>query len=188
MKPRIKKTLHRLEKSSSEFWNISPQTGFFINLIIRDRKYKTILEIGTSNGYSGIWITEALGATKGRLYTMESNEKRCLLAKKNFLASGLSDFITQIFGHAPEDLPASPKKFDMIFLDATKYEHMDYFKAVKSRIAKGGMIITDNIISHKNELKDYIKIINSDHSFRSIKLNIGSGLMLSLKETRQLPS
>ena len=185
MESKIKNLLHELEKTKEIFWNISPEVGKFLNLLIKDRKYKTILEIGTSNGYSGIWLAEALKKTKGHLYTMESNlKKRYPIAVNNFKKSGLSTYITTILGHAPENIPKTPKIFDLIFFDATKEEHLEYFEALKCRVKRGGIIITDNIISHKKELKNFIKTLENLPSWHSIILNIGSGLMLSIREPR----
>lgn len=177
-----KNLLKELEKTQDKYWNISKEIGQFLNLIIKDRKYKNILEIGTSNGYSGIWIAEALSVTKGHLYTIESHKKeRHLFAEKTFKRSPFSKYITQILGHAPEAIPSQPKFFDMAFFDATKCEYIDYFNAIKNRIKKGGMIIADNILSHKKALKPFITAISKDKNWISIKLDLKSGLLISIK-------
>ena len=174
-----KRILHQLEKTSHEFWNIPRTSGIFLNLLVRERKFKTILEIGTSNGYSGIWFGLALKETGGRLYTIESHTERFALAKENFKKTGVSARIVQIFGHAPETIPATPKKFDLIFLDATKYEHSAYLDALKNRLKKGGMIIADNATTHFDELTDYFKIASS--LFDSYLLKIGNGFFVSYR-------
>lgn len=182
MKNATAKILKELEKSASQFWNINRATGLFLNLLIKDQKYKTILEIGSSNGYSGIWLADALSTTAGHLYTIESNKKiRYPLAVENFKKSGLNKFVTPILGHAPEDLPKTPKKFDLIFLDATKYEHESYFHALKARIKKGGIIITDNYLSHKKELTPYLKLVQKSPEFKTTILGLGTGIILSIK-------
>ncbi len=182
MNLQTKNLLKELEKTQKKYWNVSFITGQFLNLLIKDRKYKKILEIGTSNGYSGLWIAEALSFTKGHLYTIESHKKeRFSLAEKNFKLSGLAKYITQIQGHAPEVIPSQPKFFDMAFLDATKYEYIDYFNAIKNRIKKGGVIIADNIISHKNALNKFIKTVKKDSSWSSVELNLKSGLLICIK-------
>ncbi|MCK9186544.1 class I SAM-dependent methyltransferase [Candidatus Gracilibacteria bacterium] len=192
MNKKIKNLLASLALTRETFWNIHEETGKFLNLLIVSQKYKTVLEIGTSNGYSGIWLAEALSQvaktckTKTpHLYTIESNlKKRFPLATKNFKESGLSKYITQILGHAPEAIPsrsAGPKKFDLAFFDATKYEHILYWNAVKNRINKGGTIAVDNIISHKDALKDFIKEVKKDTSFTTVILPLGTGLLVSVK-------
>lgn len=182
MKNLIKILLKSLSKTREKYWNISPKTGQFLNFLISEKKPKNVLEIGTSNGYSGIWIAEALSHFNGHLYTIESHKKeRFHLAQKNFEQSGLSPYITSILGHAPEAIPPKPKYFDLVFLDATKYEHLDYFQALENRLKKGGMIITDNINSHKKDLAPYLKAIKKNKSWHNYHLNIGTGLMISSK-------
>jgi predicted O-methyltransferase YrrM len=182
VKIKIQQLLKSLEPSANKFWNISPETGAFLNLLIQDRDYSQVLEIGTSNGYSGIWLAEALSHTGGTLHTIESNlKKRFNLGSENFKKSGLTN-INHILGHAPEDLPKTPRKFDMAFFDATKEEHLSYWQTLHSRIKQGGCIITDNAISHKKALAPYLKAVNSTPGWRTELLAIGTGLLVSFKK------
>lgn len=179
MKKQISKLLKTLEKTSGTYWNIPRATGQFLNLLIKNQNYKTVLEIGTSNGYSGIWLAEALSQTGGHLYTMESNKKiRFYLAQKNFQKSGLKN-ITQILGHAPEDLPQTPKNFDLIFLDATKEEYLSHFEALKNRVNKRGMILADNLNSHRTTLSAFVEAAKNEPGWKTFELNLGTGLLLS---------
>lgn len=189
MNTKIQNLLKELALTREIFWNIHEETGKFLNLLITSQKYKTVLEIGTSNGYSGIWCAEALSqvakisksSQKPHLYTIESNlKKRFPLAAENFKRSGLSKYITQILGHAPEVIPKTPKKFDLAFFDATKYEHILYWNALKNRINKGGAIIADNVTSHKDALKDFTKEVQKDKNFTTIILPVGTGLLVSV--------
>jgi predicted O-methyltransferase YrrM len=182
MKKSIQSLLLNLEKTRQKYWNIPRETGQFLNSLIKTQKIKQVFEIGTSNGYSGIWMAEALQQTKGQLTTIESHKKhRFTEAQKNFKKAKLTPYITQILGHAPEDIPKKPKHFDLIFLDATKYEHIDYLKILLPRTKKGSIIITDNIDTHKKELTPYIKKIQSQKNFRSHHLPLGTGLLLSIR-------
>ncbi len=194
MKKQLQSLLNSLEKTSSAYWNIPRKTGQFLNLLIRTNNYKNILEIGTSNGYSGIWMAEALTKgthsahnksrrNKGHLYTIESHkQERFYLAEENFKKSGLGKYITQILGHAPEAIPKTPRKFDFVFLDATKYEYIDYFKAVASRIKKGGILVADNINTHREELVSFIKIVQKNKNFTTFLFDLGSGLLVTVKK------
>lgn len=173
--------LKSLEKTRHKYWNVPRETAEFLNLLIKDREYKRVLEIGTSTGYSGLFMAEALSKKDGHLWTIESHKKeRISLAKKTFERSGLGNFITLIGGHAPEAIPKTPKKFDLIFLDATKGEYHLYFEALRNRIKKGGMIIADNAESHKKELKKYFQALKSDKKFESFELKLGTGIFISL--------
>jgi len=182
MNKNITSLLSSLEKTREEYWNISRLSGEFLNLLIKNLKIKTVLEIGTSNGYSGIWMAEALAKNKGHLYTIESNlKKRFPLATANFKTAGLTKTITQILGHAPEAIPKTPKFFDLIFLDATKYEHLLYLEKIVPRTKKGSIIIADNILTHKKELSSYVKKVQSIKAFESSLLHTDTGFLISVR-------
>lgn len=168
----------RTEKNAT--WNIDKTTGEFLNSLVRATQAKRILEIGTSTGYSGMWIAEAL-PEHGELVTIESHAERFEIAKTHFEESGLSTKITQVKGHAPEILDSIEGTFDLMFFDATKYEHISYFENLEDRLNPNGVIITDNIISHKKELEDYINFVEKKQNFQSSILSIGTGLMVSTK-------
>ena len=93
-------TLLELEKTQKQFWNVARVTGEFLNLLIRTAKSKNVLELGTSNGYSGIWIGKALKETGGKLTTIEFYEKRIKPARDNFEKCGVLDLITTLEGSA----------------------------------------------------------------------------------------
>ncbi len=182
MQKKISQLLISLEKTNKIFWNISRETGQFLNLLVKELRCKKILEIGTSNGYSGIWLAEALSHSGGHLYTMESHAKgRHALGRETFKKSGLNKYITHLLGHAPEAIPAHPKIFDLIFLDATKEEYVKHFTALKNRVKKNGILIADNLHSHKEALKDFIKAIKSEPSWKVTELNLGTGLLVGVK-------
>lgn len=182
MKKALDDLLKSLEETQSKFWNISRATALFINTIIKESGYKTALEIGTSNGYSGIWIAEALSHVDGHLYTMESHRKgRYSLGEENFKKSGLQKYITHILGHAPEAIPPFPETFDFIFLDATKEEYVEHFDALEGRIKKGGMIVADNLYSHPVPLKPFVDKIKSTSGWETCEIEIGTGLLIATK-------
>ena len=87
--------LAELEKTQHDFWNISRTTAEFMYNLIVDAGIKSVIEVGTSNGYSGIWLGKALKKTGGRLTTIEFYDKRIVLAKANFEKCGVSDIITR---------------------------------------------------------------------------------------------
>lgn len=179
------KLLKRLEKNGREFWNVNRETAFLIYFFTRISKAKKVLEIGTSNGYSGIWIAAALsGKPGGVLYTIESNEKRFEMAQKNFGKTGFNCVIVQIKGHAPEVLSElSEQKFDLIFLDATKEEYLSYFNFAENNLRKGGILLADNVISHRNKLKNFLEAVENNDSFSSEVIDTGGGLLVAFKES-----
>lgn len=193
MDERIFKVLAKLEtlaESSQEgqkFWNVSPETGKFLNILTQVIRARAVLEIGTSNGYSGLWFAEALSHTSGKLYTVESHRGRFELARKNFEEAGMGpgpdSIVTQIFGHAPEvfgdaNFPFDGT-FDLIFLDATKMEYESYLEAVWTLLRPGGILVADNMLSHEREVAGFSHAVQQNPQLISTVLPLGSGLLVA---------
>lgn len=177
----ISKKLLELEQTKEDFWNIPPETGNHLNLIIKLAGYKNILEIGTSNGYSGLWLAEAVRENLGKLTTIEYSEKRIDLAKKNFEECGLIDFIEIKQGKAAEIIETLDNEYDLIFLDANKAEYIKYFELVDSKLKHKGLLVADNIDSHKKGMQDFLDLILSHPNYQVSCLPFGGGVLLALK-------
>lgn len=178
-------TCLELEKTIQDFWNVDRPSANFLNMMIKIKGAKSALEIGTSNGYSAIWLAHALKETGGKLVTLEYWEKRSSLAIENFKRAGVEDIITVITGDAIEILKDMKEnkshKFDFIFVDANKAEYIEYFNSYDSLLEVGGIIISDNILSHYKKTKDFVETIMNNPNYQSQILNFEAGMMMSVK-------
>ena len=178
-------TCVELEKTIQDFWNVERASANFLNLTVKMINAKSALEIGTSNGYSGIWIAKALKETGGHLTTIEYWEKRSSLAIENFKKAGVNDIITTITGDAIEILKEMKEKnsakFDFIFVDANKAEYIEYFQSYDSLLQKGGVIIADNILSHYKKTHDFVETLMNHPNYQSQILNFDAGIIVSYK-------
>lgn len=184
MNVKMAEVLQRLEEirnNDNPRWNIPRDAGIFLNTLIKATQAKFALEIGTSNGYSGIWLAEGLKHTGGKLITVESHAGRFEEAKSNFAEAGVSEQIEQVLGHAPEAVESLEIIFDLMFFDATKNEHLKYFDKLAPKLKKYGLIITDNIVTHAEELKTFMETLEANPQYQTTRLNIGSGFLVSLK-------
>lgn len=172
-----------LEKTQHEFWNISRQTAEFISMLIKIAKVKNILEIGTSNGYSALWIADALkeSGNNGHLTTIEFYEKRQSIARENIEKCGLSDYVTFKQGRALEILGELDFVPDMVFIDANKSEYIQYFDLLKDKLQKGSIILADNVTSHASKVADFLEEIKNDTRYQSQVLDLPAGLLMALK-------
>ena len=172
-----------LEKTQKEFWNIARETGVMLNMFIKMMGVKNALEIGTSNGYSGLWLAKALKTTGGHLTTIEFYEKRQSIAIENFKTCGVDDIITPLQGSAImilENLPED-KKFDFIFIDANKQEYIKYFNLIKPHLTPKCMITADNILSHAQKVQPFVDAISEDDEFQYEILNLPAGLLVAYR-------
>ena len=177
------KVLAELEVTQKNFWNISRVTGEFLYTFIKEANCKNVLEIGTSNGYSGIWLGKALEKTGGHLTTIEFWEKRFSIAQKNFETCKISDRITILQGSACDVLKNFSKDFkiDFAFIDANKKEYIKYFELLDPHLVLGGFIACDNVLSHKEKVKPFIDTINNLSNYENVILNLPAGLSFARK-------
>ena len=175
--------LDRLEGTSEEFWNISRQTGNFISMLIKSAGSKNVLELGTSNGYSTLWIADALKYTNGHLTTIEFWEKRQCLAREYIADCGLSDYVTFKIGQAYDIIldELQNEQYDLVFIDANKQEYLRFFEAVHPILKKGGIILADNITSHAEKVKPFVDAISSHKEYQSQILDLPDGLLMAYK-------
>jgi len=179
----VEDTLKSLEKTKNDFWNISPETGDFIEFLIKVSNARNVLELGTSNGYSALRIALALKTTGGKLTTIEYWEKRRSIAIDNFKKCGVDDIITSKLGSA---LPViqnelSEEIFDFVFIDANKAGYIEFFKAVHPLLKTGGIIVADDIISHSEAVKPFVDEITSRDDYSSQILNLPDGILIARK-------
>lgn len=173
--------LRQLEKTQGKYWNISKETGEFLRIIVEMKKAKNILEIGTSNGYSGIHLGIAVKKNKGKLTTIDGDWNRATQAKENFTRAGTIKNTTLIIGEAREETKKLKGKFDLVFIDANKSQYLEYLKNIEKNLVKGSVIIADNAINIKDSMKDYIKYVTTSKKYDSVLVPIGSGEMISIK-------
>lgn len=180
---KTQEVLIELEKTQKQFWNISRVTAEFLYTLIRDKKAKNVIEIGTSNGYSGIWLAKAVKENGGRLTTIEFYDKRLNVAKENFKICGVDDVVTTLQGSALMHLEYLPEDFeiDFAFIDANKSEYIKYFELIDKHLKKGGIIACDNVLSHEVKCKPFIDAINSNPNYENVVLPLPAGLSLATK-------
>lgn len=176
-----KEVLAELEKTQKDFWNISRATANFLSMLIKISNAKNVVEVGTSNGYSGIWIANALKETGGKLTTIEFWEKRIVLAQENFKTCEVDDIITIKQGEACDVLAQIDFEIDFAFIDANKSEYIKYFDIIGPKLKKGGIITADNITSHPEKVADFVEKIKADPNYQVEILDLPGGLLVGYK-------
>lgn len=151
------------------------------DLVIEGR-YINALEIGTSTGYSGIYIAWALSKTGGKLTTIEINERRYRQAVKNFKEAGLSDYVDCRLADAHQLVKELEGPFDFVFSDADKDWYKNYFIDVDPKLKIGGCYATHNIYEGRRSYSPgYYEFVKSQDHFKSSLNNAGGGMLISYK-------
>jgi predicted O-methyltransferase YrrM len=162
--------------------NITRDTGEFLAVLVRATSARRVLEIGTSNGYSTLWLAEAAGAIGGSVTTVESAEYKRELAFANFMRSGLLPFITLVHDDAARLLQRSDESgYDLIFLDSERQEYAGWWPELRRVLRRGGLLIVDNAISHVNELAPFVALVTADPQFATCLVPVGNGEFLAVK-------
>jgi predicted O-methyltransferase YrrM/quercetin dioxygenase-like cupin family protein len=164
--------------------NVPPEHGRFLQLITEQVRARRVLEVGTSNGYSGLWIARGLRRTGGKLITVEIDEGRAAAARANFQKAGLDDLITLHRGDAFQVVPQLEGPFDMIFLDAGNFQA--FFDLAAPKLRPGGILLTHNALLLRTDTQKLLDAIQADPQLISNVVQIGNdGFMICHKRQPQ---
>lgn len=177
---------------------IRKPTQILLRYIIASHKPQRILEIGAAVGFSSIYMSEYLPDT-ARIDTIERMEDRARQARENIAKYGKSEMINLIEGDAIEELKKLEQSYDMIFLDAAKGQYINYFEDLMRLLAKGGILVSDNVLQEgeiieskyainkrdrtiHGRMREFLYLINHDERLESVVLPNGDGVALSYKK------
>ena len=163
---------------------VGPDTGRLINILARSLKAPTILELGTSYGYSGIWLAEAVRATGGRLITMELSDVKSAHAREMATKAGLADHVDFKVGDAVQMISELPAGIDFVLVDLWKDLYVPCLNAFYPKLNPGAIIVADNMLRPANdEVKQYARAVRALPGITSVLLSVGSGIEISRYES-----
>ncbi|SDV48855.1 O-methyltransferase [Chitinasiproducens palmae] len=159
---------------------VGPQTGQLLNVLARSLRAPTIVEIGTSFGYSGIWLAEAARATGGRVVTMEMYAHKSRHAEEMACRAGLDGHIVFQVGDALELLEALPAGIDFVLLDLWKDLYEPCLELFYPKLNPGAIVVADNMIQPAHEgIASYGRAVRAKPGMTSVQVPVGSGLEIS---------
>ena len=159
---------------------IPPETGRFIALLAASAPEGTYLEIGTSAGYSTLWLALACKEVGRKITTFEVLEQKVKLARETFKLAGVEDIVELVTGDA-RDYLHNYKKISFCFLDPEKEAYLDCYDKLIPDMVKGGLLVADNAISHKDVLKPMLERALNDQRVDALIVPIGSGELVCRK-------
>ena len=163
-------------------FNITRGTGEFLGVLVRATAARRVLEIGTSNGYSTLWLAEAAASIGGSVTTVEVAEEKIALALRNFARSGLTRWIESVREDAASFLEGSAAGwYDLIFLDSERPLYPSWWPALRRALRAGGLLIVDNAISHREQMAPFVSILMADAGFATCCVAVGKGEFLAAK-------
>src|SRR5262249_2607545 len=154
-----------VESSRRIMLNITPDTGQFLAILVHLIDAGRILEIGTSNGYSTLWLASA---TSGTVDTIEASAEKITLAAANFARAGLAGGTNKHKGRAIDILPELQGPYDLVFLDADRASYLDYLPHLLRLLRPGGVIVTDNVTSHAHEVVEFLQAVRANPALETV--------------------
>jgi predicted O-methyltransferase YrrM len=162
--------------------NITRDTGAFLAVLVRATLARRVLEIGTSNGYSTLWLASAARTIGGSVTTVERAEYKIGLASANFTRAGLARHISIVHDDASRVLERSADcAFDLIFLDSERPEYPGWWPNLRRGLRPGGLLVVDNATSHPEQLAPFVALVNADAEFSTCLVPVGNGEFLAVR-------
>ena len=170
--------LDNMVKSHETYLSVPSEDGKALRLLTEARAAKNVVEVGTSTGYSGLWICLALQRTGGHLTTFEIDHQRALMARDHFKKAGVENLVTIIEGDAHQEVSMLKGPIDVAFIDADKGGYVDYLHKLLPLMQPGGLILAHNI----EMVPDYVKAVTTSADLETIFYTEGAGLSVTLKK------
>lgn len=179
----VQQHMQWMRQNQRGMMNVAPEEGKYLHDLIIKLNARRVLEVGTSNGYSGIWLARALQKTGGKLITLEMDEGRASLAAENFKKTGVEAVIDFRRGDALKIIPTLSGPFDLVFIDAWKPDYKKYLDFTYPMLREGGVIAAHNVVSHPRDMQDFLDEIHKSPRFKTEIVKVGSsGLSISYKQ------
>lgn len=175
---KILAVLDGIVKSHHTYLSVPMQDGRALRLLAESSGAKSVVEIGTSTGYSGLWFCLALQSTGGHLTTFELDHGRATMARGHFKEAGVDNLVTIVEGDAHQNVAKLKGPVDLAFIDADKDGYVDYLNKVLPLVRPGGLILAHNV----DMVPDYVRTVTSSPELETIFYLEGGGLAVTLKK------
>jgi predicted O-methyltransferase YrrM len=170
--------LDAVVREQKTYLSVPMADGRMLRLLVEAAGAKQVVEIGTSTGYSGLWICLALHATGGRLTTFEYDRGRAAMAREHFTQAGVGNLVTVVEGDAHVEIARVKGPIDVVFIDADKEGYVDYLNKLLPLVRPGGLLLAHNV----DAVPDYIRAVTSNPDLDTILYMDGAGLAVTLKK------
>jgi caffeoyl-CoA O-methyltransferase len=174
--------LDDMDRNQRSRLTVPVEDGRLLRLLAESINAKHVVELGTANGYSGIWFALALQTTGGKLTTFEIDPQSVKQAQQNFKRAGVDHLITVVEGDAHEGVTKLTGPIDLVFIDADKDGYLDYLNKLLPLVRPGGLIVAHNMRVPPPDPK-FVSAITTNPDLETVFLNMHSaGVGVTLKK------
>ena len=192
MEPKLRELLREIETHGREndarvserprmMLNLEPASAELLSILVRASGVSRGLEVGTSNAYSTIWLAWSLAPAGGSLISIDRNPDKHTLARDNLRRADLLDRVELRAGNAAEVVQQLSGPFDLVFLDADRRMFPEILHIALPKLAPKALVIADNVLSHPEEIAEYLKLISNLEGFQHTVVPVGKGLSIAYR-------
>jgi predicted O-methyltransferase YrrM len=171
----------RVTERPRKMLNLEPASAQLLSILVRASEVTRAIEIGTSNAYSTIWLAWSLAPAGGRILSIDRNPDKHVLARENLRRANLLDRVELRTGDAAEILRQLAGPFDLLFLDADRRSFPEQFQILLPKLAPKALVVADNVLSHPEEIAEYLKLISGLADFQHTIVPVGKGLSIAYR-------
>ena len=175
---RVLAALDEAQSAGETYLNVPTSDGRMLRLLTEAAGAKNVVELGTSTGYSGLWLCLALQKTGGRLTTFEYDAGRAALARTHFRKAGVDQLVTVVEGDAHKNIARLTEPIDVVFIDADKEGYLDYLNKLLPLVRPGGLILAHNV----DTADEYVRVVTGNPALETLFYMDGGGLGITLKK------
>jgi predicted O-methyltransferase YrrM len=166
--------------------NLEPEAASFLWVLLQALRAPAVVEIGTSNGYSALWMADAARASGGRVTSVDMDAGVQREAAANLAASGLAEAVELVTSEGGRFLAGVPdRSLDLLFLDAERPEYARWWPHPRRVLRPGGLLVVDNVLSHPDEVVELRARVEGDQELASTIVPVGKGQLLAVRSVRQ---
>ena len=159
---------------------VGPDTGRLLHILAKSLSKPNILELGTSYGYSGIWLADAARASGGRVTTFELADYKSKYAREMATKAGLADFIEHRVGDAVKLIGEIDFGLDFVLVDLWKDLYVPCLEAFLPKLNPGAIVVADNMrVPDPVAARHYQDAVRAKRGITSVTLPVGSGIEIS---------
>ena len=167
--------------------NLESDTARLVAILARSSAATRVLEIGTSNGYSTIWLAWAVAPAGGRVVSIERDAQKHAMARQNLERAGLQDRVDLRLGDATTLVREVPGPFDLVFFDADRVSAPEQLQLLLPKLSPRALVLADNVLSHAQEIAAYLKSVSDLPEFEHSVIPVGKGLSIACRVTSFKP-
>jgi len=171
----------RMTEHARKMLNLEPASAQLLSILVRASGVTRALEFGTSSAYSTIWLAWSLARVGGRIVSIDRNPDKHALARENLRRAGFLDRVDLRTGDAADIVRQLPGPFDLLFLDAGRRKFPELLQLLLPKLTPKVLIVADNVLSHPEEIAEYLHLISSLADLQHTTVPVGKGLSIAFR-------